>query len=475
VDRRASLIDAALEPTPGVNVVGFLHGELGLGEIARKLVRALHDTDVPVAAIPYDGTPSRQEHDLGFETTSRAPYDTNIVCLNANELSDFVAQAGVGFFSRRYSVGVWFWETSVFRAEDGAAFRFLDEVWAPSRYVRNALEQLADIPVLVAPIPIEAPATPTFSREDLGLPNGFVFLFLFDFVSAERKNPLAVVRAFEKAFSVGEGPKLVLKSINGRERKPRQLAQLEAAIGGRQDIVLLDGYVSAGKRDAIVAACDCFVSLHRSEGLGLTMAEAMSLAKPVIATGYSGNLEFMTDENSHLVPYRLTPVPSDWWAYAPGAEWAEPDVDAAARLMRRVWEHPDEARALGARARDDVIERHSPTRTAEFVSDRVLSGHARDLIRMRARHDPRAAILEATREHAAGIGAGLVDHGANSGLVALMRRLLARALWPHLKRQHRLDAEVLDALQSLERAVREVAAARPRDPQSPPKQRPHAK
>ena len=109
------------------------------------------------------------------------------------------------------------------------------------------------------------------------------------------------------------------------------------------NLLVLDGCVSADERDSFLAACDCYVSLHRSEGFGLTMSEAMALGKPVVATGYSGNLEFMNAGNSHLVPYRLVTVPPGWWAHAPGAEWAEPDVEAAGRLMRDVYEHGEEA------------------------------------------------------------------------------------------------------------------------------------
>ena len=219
----------------------------------------------------------------------------------------------------------------------------------------------------VVPVPVEPPPGPFLTRSELNLPDRFTFLFVFDFWSGERKNPGAVVEAFTRAFGPDEGPILVLKSIHGRDWKPRQFARVEAVAEGRDDIVIRDGYVSANERDSYVAACDCYVSLHRSEGLGLTMAEAMALGKPVIASGYSGNLEFMSDANSYLVPYDLVEVPSSWWAHAPGATWAEPDVDAAAALMTRAWEQADEARALGDRARVGLLGRFSPLRTAEFM------------------------------------------------------------------------------------------------------------
>ncbi len=243
--------------------------------------------------------------------------------------------------------------------------------------------------------------------------------------------------------------------------------------GGRDDILFRDGYVSAEERDSYVAACDCYVSLHRSEGLGLTMAEAMACGKPVVATRYSGNLEFMSVENSHLVPYHLVDVPDTWWARAPGARWAEPDVDAAARLLRTVWESPDEARALGSRAREEILERFRPQRTRLFVLDRLTDVRERGAVQARgSEHDARPPILEASRELPAGVGEGLA-RGGGSPPTALVRRLLQRALWPYLEEQRRFDERVLDALVTLHRSVedleRRIAAVESSSAESQPR------
>ena len=245
----------------------------------------------------------------------------------------------------------------------------------------------------------------------------------------------------------------MLKSIHGRDWKPRQLARVEAVADGRDDIVIRDGYVSANERDSYVAACDCYVSLHRSEGLGLTMAEAIACGKPVVATRYSGNLEFMDEGNSYLVPYSLVEVPPSWWAHQPGAAWAEPDIDAAAGLMRRVWEHPDEARVLGERARDVLLERFSPLRTSAYVEERLDDLRTRGAINVRAsRHDARPAILEVSQEVARDVGARLAEErGALP--TSLVRRFLRRGLWPYLADQQRVDTAVLDAVTSLHRSI----------------------
>ena len=147
---------------------------------------------------------------------------------------------------------------------------------------------------------------------------GFLFLFAFDFFSIiERKNPLGLVRAFTQAFRPGEGPTLVLKTING-EKRLTDLERLRVAAADRPDIRLVDEYYTSEQKNALLRLCDCYVSLHRSEGFGLTMAEAMGLAKPVIATAYSGNMDFMSHENSYLVDYETSEVPADSDPYPTG-------------------------------------------------------------------------------------------------------------------------------------------------------------
>ena len=444
---------------PGVNLVGFVGGEqgqgpsvrLGLGEVVRRLERGLEHAGVPVVTVPYlpssGGAPSFRPAD--------AVHSVNLICLNADYFEGFLADAGSDFFTGRTSIGFWFWETSRFRLARRAPLAFLDEIWVASSYVREAIAAEVDIPVFVAPLPMDTPRAPAPSRSELGLPDGYLFLYSFNFVSGVRKNPTAVVDAFDRAFAPGEGPSLVLKSVNGRERKPHLLADLERAARDRPDVVVLDRFASEDESRAMLASCDCYVSLHRSEGLGLTMAEAMALGKPVIATAYSGNVEFMSEANSYLVPYELVDVPSTWWAYEPGATWAEPNVGAAAELMRRVWEHPDEAQALGGRARDDLLGRFSLRRTADFVERRLEDLRANGArAPQTSGHDARPAIVEASHMLADDLGAGLADRGAAPA--SLVRRLLRRALWPYLEDQRRVDTAVLEAVSSLQRSVDEL-------------------
>jgi glycosyltransferase involved in cell wall biosynthesis len=438
---------------PGVNLVGFLEAESGLGEVARRVARVVEQAGLPLALISYRNTPSRRQHVLSLPTVAEAQYDTNILCLNADDLISFVGEAGDAFFAGRYSVGLWFWETPVFDPGRLMGARFLDELWVASEYVRAAVEPWVDLPVHVVPVPVEEPPRPTLSRADLGLPEGFLFLFVFDFVSGERKNPAAVVEAYKKAFAPEEGSVLVLKSINGRERKPRHLENLLSLAADRADIQVRDGYVSSAERDAFIACCDCYVSLHRSEGFGLTLAEAMSFGKPVIATRYSGNLSFMDERSSHLVDFRTVPVPADWWAYQAGAVWAEPKLDHAAAAMRAVFDDRAEAQRLGAEAKARLLDRFSFERSARFIDERVRHGRCTLALSSRS-PETRSEIVKISKALSAGAGATLAAR--DGGVRGVARRILRRLLWPDLAERHSVESSLLDILARTQRSLEKL-------------------
>ncbi|MBW0254619.1 glycosyltransferase [Cellulomonas sp. PS-H5] len=370
---------------PGVNVVGFLRGELGIGESARQVVGALAAAGVPHVAVPVETHLSSRQRPAGPATGPvRAPLATTVLCVNA-DLTPTVAAGLPVAYDRTYRIGMWYWEVEDFPASQHGGFAAVEEVWVATDFIRDAIAPHTALPVttLTPPLP-QRPAAPALGRADLGLPEGPLFLFAFDFLStAERKNPLGLVDAFCAAFGPEDGPVLVVKSINADQR-PADAERLRLRVAGLPHVLLLEEYLDADARDALMAACDCYVSLHRSEGLGLTMAEAMAWGKPVIATRYSGNLQFMTDANSYLVDWTPVPIPDDAAPYPAGSTWAEPDLDHAARLMREVVAHPEQARARGERAAGDIATLHSPAaagrrvaaRLAEIAQDRPEAAQA---------------------------------------------------------------------------------------------------
>jgi FkbM family methyltransferase len=360
----------------GVNMIGLPFGMSGLAENMRAFVSAAAVARVrtSIGEIAPHFRPGHSDLRLIDRIGDRFPYRTSVVFSNPDVLDrnwpEQLRQPG------RYTIGYWFWEFDRLPAEWGYAFDLVDEIWVATEFVRGAVAASTSKPVLVMGYPLDLEVRKPLPKSAFGLDEDtFWFLVTFDFNSwAERKNPFAAVRAFRAAFGerrdrVG----LLVKSINGANR-PHTLSALHELIGDDRRIVLRDESMPRDDVVALLNAADCYVSLHRSEGLGLGLAECMYLGKPVVATRYSGNLDFMTDENSCLVDYSLVSVRPNEYLHASTNEfqWAEPNVDCAAGLMRRVYQEREFRQGIGARASADIRDAFSPQRVGQRMRERLI-------------------------------------------------------------------------------------------------------
>jgi GT2 family glycosyltransferase len=340
----------------GVNVAGLFASEKGVGEGVRAMIRSLEAVDIPYLLNNFTDVRSLNQ-DTSYTTfADKNPYLINLINIGPDIFSAFVQKKGAHYFRDRYNIAYWNWELSTFPKEWETAFQFVDEIWTPSNFTLDAISRVAPLPVVRMPHSLPANLQTTNRRRSFfGLPKDrFIFLFIFDFEShLERKNPVGVINAFRKAFPRKKDVLLVLKSSHSSANPASLQAVTEASAGAR--VTIVDRVLSREETNTLISLSDCYVSLHRSEGFGLTIAEAMSLEKPVIATGYSSNMDFMTPWNSFLVKYGTTEIERSHGPYKKGSVWADPDLDHAAELMRFVYDNQAHATEVGRKARQDIL------------------------------------------------------------------------------------------------------------------------
>jgi glycosyltransferase involved in cell wall biosynthesis len=336
---------------PGINVVGYLSRDTGVGESARLCAAAC--AAAGIAHHPID-------IDAGGQFEPQAVYGATVHHVNADQLPAVHAQLR-GLFKHAYNIGVWHWELPELPDAWIHSALPLDEIWAPSAFVQSAVSRKVTIPVVHMPHGVAVTEIEPCSPEELGVPPGrFTFLFAFDLGSVmQRKNPLGAVDAFRRAFDGRSDVALLVKT--GRSAThPAEYAELQERLRGLPGVYLSDRILPRAQANGLIAACDGVLSLHRSEGFGLLLAEAMSLGKPVVATGWSGNMDFMDSGNSCPVGYELVTLTETHEPYQAGQQWAEPDVEHAAHLLCRVVDDEAYRSQLAQRALSTMRTRFSP-------------------------------------------------------------------------------------------------------------------
>ncbi len=361
----------------GVNVVGYLAAESGIGESARSMLRILKAADVPVAPINFRvGNMSRMHESIPGVATTAHLHAINLLHINADQTYIARDSLGASLFEGRYNIGFWAWELKEFPDAWVPAFDLLDEVWVPSTFCQQAIAVKSPVPVLCVPHSVEAPPLVS-DRERFGIaPDDIAFFAMCDILSVpERKNPLGVAEAFRKAFPSDERVRLLLK-VGNLEFQPDLKAHLAELARADSRITLLEGYLTRPDLWTLIASIDCFVSLHRAEGFGLGMAEAMACGKAVIATPWSGNVDFTRVNNALLVDYTLVELQRDLGPYRRGQVWAEPDVRSAAQAMRQVAQSPELRARLAMQGQQTVADELSPEALAPRVATRLRTLHA---------------------------------------------------------------------------------------------------
>lgn len=365
---------ATEEAVPGINLIGYARSEHGVGQSLRQFASALNASDIPYVVIDFNRNNLSRTDDSSVERkiVTDIVHEVNVFHINADQMPEAEMQLPSHFFAP-YNIGFWHWELPEMQAEHRAGFNQLDEVWVPTGFVQESIAKHSPVPVIRMPHAIQFSLSANAHRAYFKLPQDkFLFLMMYDFSSyQERKNPQASLDAFERAFGAdNERVVLVIKTQNAQHHV-QDMQLLQERLQGRHDIIWINQTLSRQEVYDLQSVCDALISLHRSEGYGLGPAEAMFLGKPVIATNWSGNTEFMRQDNSLPVNYTLVKIKQDVGVYKAGQTWAEPDITHATQLMQQLVNDRNLYDRIAQAARKTMQEEYSPAVIGKRIQQRL--------------------------------------------------------------------------------------------------------
>lgn len=368
----------AIVQKPGVLFLGYVEAGLGLGESLRGLVRAYSTGTKPFGVYPFrEGVETRLIGEFMPETyDTTSAYDVTVLEIATDQVPVVYENLDHRLLADTYVVLRTYWELPAAPAVWKPMLSKVREVWAPNTYVANAFREIFAGPIVVVPPCVEPETTDLPSRVEFGLEDGrFYFLFSFDYYSfPTRKNPEAVIAAFQRAFpDAAERVGLIVKSTGAPDHYPEIKRSMLAAAEADSRIRILDTQMARREIHGLINACDCYVSLHRAEGFGFGMAEAMYFGRPVIATAFSGNADFVTEETAFPVSFTLRPVAADEYVWPAGQVWAEPDLASAVEAFQTVYRDEDTRRRRAAAGSAFVREYYGPAAVRGIAEARVAA------------------------------------------------------------------------------------------------------
>nr|WP_240479926.1 glycosyltransferase family 4 protein [Paenibacillus fonticola] len=359
----------------GINLIGYSRAEMGIGESCRIAARNLDAVEIPFGILNFIGTNSARMQDFTWSHREmEAPlHSVNLFHINAEQMTEVYAHYGNSLFQGRYNIGYWHWELLDFPDEWIDNFNLVDEVWVPSTFVADSVAMKSPVPVVKIPHSIKVDLVEPRNREYYHLPkDAFLFLSMYDVKSyQERKNPRASIEAFKAAFAPDDLHVGLVLKVNCYKSGQTDLELLDSLIANYQNIYLIKETLNRNDVNSLLSITDCFVSLHRSEGFGLGLAEAMYLGKPVIGTNWSSNIDFMNDSNSCLVDYTLIALGEDYGPYKGYQYWADPNIHHAAQFMKRLVDDEDYYRSIALAGQKYIQEQYSPEAVGRLIQKRL--------------------------------------------------------------------------------------------------------
>ena len=359
----------------GVNLIGNIRGDNGLGQsmrlVADILAQSKEEFTINNFYVPPGG--SMQDRSYDHKLTQTHPYGVNLIHVNASEFSLCYMDKGRELWDYRYNIAYWLWELEDFPEQWLPNICLADEIWTPADFITNTLKKYTDKPVVTVPYCVTAPTDDAYDRKHFGLPEDkFLFLMMFDSGSVmERKNPLGTIESFKKAFRGDNEDVGIVIKINELEQSERDIEYIHSILDGYDNIYIITGTFSKTEVNSLTKCVDVFVSLHRAEGFGLVLAEAMLVGTPTIATNWSANTEFMNSDVACMVDYKMIDIGKDIPPFKKEYRWADADVNQAAEFMKRLYEDKEYYQGISKRAEQYVRERLSMDRSVKIVEDRL--------------------------------------------------------------------------------------------------------
>ena len=360
----------------GVNLIGYPFADIGDGEFIRQTARSFTKSNIEFGI-----------YDCGFETKVSQNYQhmaslirpsnsylVNIFHLKPDNIEAFIIRHGESLIAGHFNIGYWAWELGMYPDAWKRSLKYFNEVWCPSRFIQSAVSKCSSQSIFYMPPAFDIKKPKEFDRNYFNLSDGrFLFLFVFDFKSfISRKNPSGCIQAFQKGFPQGnEDVGLVLKSIGGKQYS-EEFKSLKMAAQSDRRITVIDAMFTYDEIIGLMNVCDVFMSLHRSEGVGHSIAESMMLGKPVIATNYSGNTDFTRPDNSCLVDYKLIELKKGEYPYSKGQVWADPNLDQAASYMRRLVEDDSYRNTIAKAGLSYIKTNHNSEAVGKNYSNRLI-------------------------------------------------------------------------------------------------------
>ncbi len=335
----------------GLNLHGYFLSEIGLGESARLVYKALSTQELNIAACNHDLKGRQNETNFIKITSETAPYNFSLII---NGLTGFKGLRRQ-ICKQKYNIAYPFWELEHVPKKYLEYLERYDSIWAPSSFIYNTLKKynFSSVELVKHPIDVKSRAPEFFT------PSGpLKILFYFDFDSfPARKNPEAAIYAFKQAFPNREDVTLTIKTRGNRDLGRRHWLAQQTTDDRR--ISVIDRLLDRHEVEDLMAGHDVFLSLHRSEGLGLGCAEALAAGKAVIATDYGGSTEFINSKTGFPVKWSRIKVNPKDYVLAENATWADPSIDHAAQLLRSIYDDPMDARERVKNGFQQLVENHS--------------------------------------------------------------------------------------------------------------------